>query len=908
MGKRSPFGADWLPGLELFVDGAWLDVSADLGDDGLGIKRGRESEAGQIAPSSMTARLRNPTGRYSPRNPSSDLFGLIGRNTPVRAYVELGAPWLHLEGTNARATCPDSAALSITGDLDVRWEGRRDDWSTKTDLLSKYGAAGQRSWALQANADGTLSLYWSVAGTTLLSATSLVPLRASTRRVAVRATLDVNNGFGGYTVRFYTAPSLTGTWEQLGEAAAFTASGTTSIFDSTAVVTVGKNANTDAASSTVRVYGWEVRQGIDGTVRTSVTTSGLTLGASSFSDGTNTWTVASPAAVTNRHYRFYGEVSKWTPTWTAKGAEGAAAELECAGVMRRLNQGASPLRSPMYRACSAIGANLVAYWPMEDDGEATSVGAVVGRPMAVTGDVSFGGYSGFAASAPVLTVQSARLRAVVPSYTAAGALQVRWLGLIPTGTPNGSVLWTGSLSGTARTIVVTYLTASSGQIQVTLLDIDGALLGSAIVFSLAVTDARARFSVELVQDGSDIDVTASKYEVGASGGVSATGTVASATFGRLTALDVNAARASLGDVAIGHLTIEKAVTSLFDVSVSVIAGHEGEEADARVARLCAENGITATVVGAPASAAALGGQGVDTLPSLLAEAAEVDQGLLYEPRDGDGLAYRPLDALYSQHPALEIAHVDNLLRPFQPVDDDQGTRNRVTVAREGGSSFTAEVSEGPLSTQPAPDGVGVYDEQVTLSLAQDEQAEQQAGWRVHVGTHDEERWPVIGIALDDSVWLADAEGTRDVLALDLGDRLDVTDLPAWLPPDDVRALAQGYTERIEPLRYRIEVNCTPERPFHALFLNSTQRWSAAGTVTAGSLTTTATTFTVTPPAGVEWTHEDGDYLIVVGGEVMTVTDVVGGTDFTVVRSVNGVVRTHDAGAAVALYEPSFWAL
>ncbi len=69
------------------------------------------------------------------------------------------------------------------------------------------------------------------------------------------------------------------------------------------------------------------------------------------------------------------------------------------------------------------------------------------------------------------------------------------------------------------------------------------------------------------------------------------------------------------------------------------------------------------------------------------------------------------------------------------------------MTRSGGSSGRAVAETGPLSVLPPPDGVGIYDESVTLSLATDDQPERIAQWRVHLGTWDEARYPTI------TVWL-----------------------------------------------------------------------------------------------------------------------------------------------------------
>jgi hypothetical protein len=82
-------------------------------------------------------------------------------------------------------------------------------------------------------------------------------------------------------------------------------------------------------------------------------------------------------------------------------------------------------------------------------------------------------------------------------------------------------------------------------------------------------------------------------------------------------------------------------------------------------------------------------------------------------------------------------------------------------------------------------------------------------------------------------------------------------------------------------------------------------------VTAESLSNIETDIDITPPPGFAWGHGSGDYDIVIGGEVMTVTAVSalsGGTQtMTVVRSVNGINKPHVTGLEVALYDPCYYA-
>lgn len=601
--------------------------------------------------------------------------------------------------------------------------------------------------------------------------------------------------------------------------------------------------------------------------------------------------------------RFYGEVVTWQPRWTLTGPKDAAVDVECAGALRRLAQGASPLRSVLYRALSTLGADLVAYWPMEDGRDARLFsGAVGGQPLRiVSGTPSPANFEGFAASEAIPTLGNARLNARVPSYTTLSPndLQVRWIGRIPAGTPNNAVILRVLASGTLAYAEVRYFSPNAVTIQG--FNDSGVSVGTN-TYAIEVDNKLCRFGLDMTQNGANIDWQFSMYEIGTPAAIPGNGVFTGVTISRASFVEVNPNGTNLGDLAFGHLTIERNVTPLFAVSANVLGGYRGEAADVRFNRLCAENGLTSTS-SAGTTSQLMGAQGRDDLLTLLRECEATDGGQLYEPRSSTDLGFLTGESFYSQVP-VTVPYVDNLLLPFEPVEDDRGTRNTVTVTRAGGASATVQETAGPLGTTV----VGIYDESATLSLFTDDDAALQAAWRVHVGTHDEARWPTIGYDLADP---RINTGLRNALltTLGLGGRIDVTNLPPWLPPFPVSQIVRAYSERITPHSYRIELQCEPARPYRVPSYGAAgDRFSGEGT-TAPALNATQTTFTVTlPPGGIGWVSSDGPYEIVIGGEVMRVTSVVGGTAFTVVRSVNGVVKTHLAGASVALADPVYYGL
>jgi hypothetical protein len=209
------------------------------------------------------------------------------------------------DAAGAYASTPDTAALDITGDIDLRVDATLDAWVTGAPhgsinyLIAKYTTTGnQRSYTLRLSTDGTLQLVWSANGTNLItrSATeALVPGPGG--RLAVRATLDVDNGASDNTTRFYTAPSMAGPWVQLGDAVPGSGA-TTSIFSGTGVLEIGSHTAGSAGTMPGYIHAVEVRSGIDGTLVADPDFSTVDESDTSFADGAGrTWTVHGTAAV-----------------------------------------------------------------------------------------------------------------------------------------------------------------------------------------------------------------------------------------------------------------------------------------------------------------------------------------------------------------------------------------------------------------------------------------------------------------------------------------------------------------------------------------------------------------------------------------------------------------------------------
>lgn len=892
------------PGVEILISGVWTDISSDVYyRDSINISRGRANEGAQSDTATMTLTLDNRTGNYSPRNPRGNFFNEIGRNTKIRAFVQGGQTRARHDGNDYFAA-PDSAGLSITGDIDIR----ADVWfSTWRPLTSSYiGVLKDNAYLMYVNSDGTLSLSWYRFGV-YTSRKSLLPIPGGTvGRKSVRATLDVANGANHVVTYYYSSDqTMSGTWIQFDQ---LITAGNVSIDDSVdEIKTLVYGHTSPSEVNQIQIY-----QGIGGTLRANPTFTAQPSGTTSFTDSTgNVWSNSvGLAVIDNRHYRFWGSISEWPIKRDTSGVD-RYVTLTANGLTRRLGQGNAPVQSPLRRAIPTIGTPLVGYWPLEDVKGTVNPEAVIGstaRPKYV-GSVEPGAYTGFVASAQAPTMNSGRIKVTVQPYVNTNYFQVRFLlRLSSTTIPNNTVLarintnsslgWIDWLYSTGDfTLFKTYSNIGTLSMISAAIDITPQIAGQDCIVSL-----------EFKKNGSGVDIKQVLLPVGEIIGVTNFDTNAGVSLGSCTSVYLNPDGAAIGDVSFGHLRVEKIETSVFNLWLQT-AGFRSETAVARISRLCLENGITPSMAGISEPSEAMGVQTRATILSLLQEAANLDGGILAEAKSSDGLRYRSRESLCTQDPALKLSYTASALTSFDPIDDDQRARNKVTVTRTNGTISTVEDTTSTMSTKAPPLGIGEYAESISLPLYTDDQTQHQAGWRVNLGTIDESRYPTIGLNLAHPDYTSDPVLTRSVLLTDFGDRIVITNPPAGQPLEQVDQIVQGTREMINQYEHSITFNCAPARPYRVAQQNASAGWTARYTNESSTLSTNLLLATTAVPvihtSGPDWTIADGSFDIMVGGERMTVTNITGtGTQtFTVVRSVNGLTKAHNAGEAVRLFDP-----
>jgi hypothetical protein len=919
----------------------WVDVSADLDPEArIQISRGRPDEAGQPSPSRAAPQLVNNSGDYTPNHPAGGHYPFVRQGVPARLSVQAGGPYLLMpDAAGATASVPSSAALDVSGDLDVRVDMALDrlpaqfgipgaglsQWAPYyTKVIGRYTiSGGARMWRLMVGPTGTLVLTWSSTGANFLEVQSTaVSPYGSGQRFTARVTLDVDNGAGGHTIAFYTAPAAAGPWTALGDP--IIRSGTTSINTSgTADLVLGDIPGLTFARPAGRFYAAELRNGIDGSLLASPDFTAADPGDPALTDPQgNVWSLTGAAEISGWRRRLVGEVAEWAPTWPygdlsdpanpgARPGEARTA-ISIAGPLRRLGQGQPPLQSTLRRYIPGR-PTLLAYWPGEDGRESTVMAsAIAGQPAARTSGLTYAAESSLPSSAPLPTVSDgAYVRAALPTLSA-GSTEWRveavyYLDEVPTG-PVKRMLSVDCAGGGIERLSGAY---SEEGIEVRVFYSDGSEWFATYADPGAIAlgaQGWGRMSLSVLPDPDTPGQFIYRFLVTPIGVAS----IAYAYQLRPTFTEPRRIATTWGPgvvgMPVGHLTLSSdADTTVYsDGTGGADDGWRGERAVTRMRRLAEEEGLPMSVMGADAESVRMGPQRIATLLELVREAAEADGGLLSERRDAAGLQYRPRYLLYNQPASLHLsARINEIDSPFEPVLDDQRLRNYVVVSRTEGSSATSRDDVGISQ-------MGEYPDTPTLNVATDDQLEPIAWWRLHRGTWPGMRYPAVTTSLDLAPhlipeWLERAEG----------DRALVTDLPPQHPTDAVDLMIEGLTETISPTRWLVEASCSPGGVWEVGQIGGDDpdgdgdvpvHIDTDGSELTAPVDATQTAITVTATVGPVWTTDPTDMPvdIRVGGEVMTVTAITGAAapqTFTVVRSVNGVSKAHAAGADVRLANP-----
>lgn len=203
--------------------------------------------------------------------------------------------YLRLDGSaGTYVSAPDSAATSITGDIDIRVKCALDDWTpAATSMLAAKGSGTQLSWTLWVDPAGTLTFQYSGDGAVPVSRVSTAATGITNGATKwVRCAVDVANSIN-HDVFFYLSDDGV-SWSQLGTTV--TNATNIALHDSTVGMFIGSRAG--ASLCTGNFYEFELYQGIAGTRRAWFRSAGHPPASRSVGDPHgNTWSLLAAATL-----------------------------------------------------------------------------------------------------------------------------------------------------------------------------------------------------------------------------------------------------------------------------------------------------------------------------------------------------------------------------------------------------------------------------------------------------------------------------------------------------------------------------------------------------------------------------------------------------------------------------------
>lgn len=916
------FPQDATPGVgEIEIAGTYTDVTSYIrGEHRVDINRGQRDIQGDMPPTICHFTLNNggedpaDRGRFTDDNPNSPYYGLLPMFTKFRWMVPTAADgYLLLPGFSDSdyVRTSDKAALDITADIDIRVEISPATWNVPVDsgfalLAAKANNANPDfSWYFAIRAHGAMYFAWSPTGSTgaaLAVGSAEIPAQ---ERLALRVTLDVDNGSGGYTARFYTADTLNDSWNLLSTSTV--GGGTTSIFSSTSAVSIGASGIglgifTGAQTFCGKIYGFELYNGIAGTLVAEADFKSQGVGTTSFSDGLgNTWDTLGQAYITSDAVRFWGEIESFPQEWDPTGKD-MLSRVRAADLLQRLGTSQTPLRSPIY--LNRIQVDPTGYWTFEDGSEATRASASSRDTASATATlITFKAADDLPGSDGVAQFSEggAFARGFARSSSTTGTAS--YLMFLKFGTsPASTVQVFSTVVVGSSTVNWWRVETDGGSFSIRAFAADGtSLLNSPITLGtdVSITDWIS-IRLELTTSGGNIAWALAWHQVGQDAFWGGSGTIAG-TVGRFASFTISGSAANT-DMYFAHVVLDTDTTDFVSSDFAQASrGYIGETFSERFRRICTAEGITPDLDGWETDSSALGRQPIDTPLNILKDGARVDGGILLGARRlPNAITYITRGRIQSQTSAVTLEHDDgsHLAATPKPVSDSAGVTNDVTVRRPSGGFSRRVVTDGKLGT----DNIGSVPTDQTINVETDEGTATIAGWLANLGTAEDKRFPEIEVQLNRSETLLGSAIGQEIMAVDAGRYLIINNMPAGQKPDPAEQLVRGYSETHSNKLWKIVFNGVPYAPWRNGIIEGLLepvRFMATST-TVDDATSSATSLTfVTAADSARWVLASDlaetpfPFDVMIAGERMTITAITGSTNtqtVTVTRSVNGIVK------------------
>lgn len=783
----------------------WGDITGSvMSEHGVSIQRGRTTEDGDPSPASCSLVLNNTTGRYSPRNTSSTLYGLIGRNTPIR--VGFGTPVVGEVNTgtaSTNVTCPQVDASLNYGAVGVMAVGVMLPAGNLTDPAG-YGTSTEtdgtlftvrRAFTTDSDIVPAATFTASVSSTW---ASALVAVKGGTYAASGGTIGNAGDSPAGISLASVAAGDavvIVTAWtsdEQGRMLPPFFYSGTQQV-----ELYLVADSGPSATLPRIAVWACSGRVGMGDVYFTGA------------QDGTTGASIQVGRFTTTSRYtpRFCGEVADWPVEWDYD-ANLITTPIQAAGVLRRMAQ-QTDVKSPL-RASLGSHSDITAYWPMEDPAGSTNYAAAVGnRPAVFVNGGAPAENDDVAGSLPLPDFTARGARAPVdpgnPGPWGFGGV----VAIPSSGTAAGANLITGECGGPTGTISSVGLEYTTSTVLTLKYVIGGvttsASLGSLVTaFPAGIDGRQILIYIAGAQNGGNIDLSVTVINITPTETVAQlTGTTSPAgTIGDLQAvtLCVEAGSGStLGTNGLsgGHLFVTSGASLSFApyrrAAARGYAGSVLAEAAIVVAR---DGGFPITLCYPTGETRVAGPVDTQIAYTALQDIAGAGQALYQDAAGFPGLEYRPLSSIVSHPASLTLSYTGSVFCDrFGPVDDDATTTNDVTVDTTTGTQARYQVTTGALGAQPG--GIGRYGKQFTYPLPAD-QALYVAQWIAGQGTIDAARFPYLTLRMN-----ASGMSAVDMSALSIGDTVTLTNMPSFAGPSSVNVVVVGFTEQVDTAQWTV---------------------------------------------------------------------------------------------------------
>lgn len=621
------------------------------------------------------------------------------------------------------------------------------------------------------------------------------------------------------------------------------------------------------------------------------------------------------AYATGGSVRFTGEAQHMNPGQTDDHEESGGVtirgsrwvDVRLSGPLGRVGQWRDILASPMRTQIGGYGTALAGYWALEDGRDAQQLGNVVaGGQAASIRDATPGDDDRPAgAAASVLLAAGSTLVFRYRPMSTTGGYQVVIIAKVAStdGTLRELFSWRTS---TGLTYAWRVSNASYG---LRVVDRDGSIIlddvvvhgsegepGQWITTRIKVSEAAGTVTVEpswYAQAGTTFWGFTTTHA----------GPMGAPLIGAVTPDPVVVAGARLAH----HFVIAGTGTNLESGAfVAAFKGYTDERAADRFARLCASRGLPYVVRGTASLSARMGPQPQATFQDQLKQLRATEGGLIFDRADNIGVVLATRDYLYDQAaaPVLELEWPGDVGRSLAETAAARDAHNLVIARNATGSTATAELTAGRAGTADPPAGSGRLDKTVDTNLFFDgDDAADAANWWLRFYTQAVPRFDRITVDAD-----AHPELLAGCHAAEPGTFIRLT----GRTPDPLLLLVLSTAQRSGLARNVFTFAVAPGAVYRVgVEDDAGSRADSGSTTLAEDLDTTETAVDVATVDPAEAWNTAGGFDLLIEGERMTLVSATTATlsagtwnqTLTVVRSANGVVKTHASGAEVHLADP-----